>query len=82
MTRLRIEAKHRYHADIKDPGPGEHLWTIVRMWRVPVPAGQLRESHFFLDTENLLTLEGPGCYKCEQPYSSILADTPCEGSVD
>ena len=32
-----------------------------------------------LDVENLLTVEGPGCYVCEEQYSPELAVRPCTG---
>lgn len=66
----------------RDPEVGvpaeEHIWTVIGFWRVDpgkVYAGD--ESH--LDTENLLTIEGPGCFRCEQPYRPALADLPCPG---
>jgi hypothetical protein len=32
-----------------------------------------------LDQENLLTIVGPGCFYCEQPWSPRLARRRCPG---
>lgn len=58
-----------------DPGPGAHLWVMLAAWYVANP----REPEINLDRENLLSLNGPGCYKCEQPFSKRLAKKPCRG---
>ena len=59
-------------------------------WRVDDPAKAEaaattefsdKADAFILDRENLIALAGPGCYKCEQPYSKKIADQPCAGSV-
>ncbi|MGW5291528.1 hypothetical protein [Streptomyces bacillaris] len=34
-----------------------------------------------LDHENLLTIEGTGCFKCEQPYSKYIAHRKCTGTM-
>jgi hypothetical protein len=75
-TGLRVEAVHRHHAHIPDPRPGEHMWTVVGMWRIANPN---RGGRIDLDLENLVTLEGPGCFVCEQPYTPELAAKPCAG---
>jgi hypothetical protein len=72
---LQVEAKHRHHAELPNPVPGEHMWTIVGMWRLANPAAE----RFVLDLENLLTIEGPGCFVCEQPYTAGLAAARCPG---
>jgi len=86
MTQVPVPAT-KVHAELADPGPGEHLWTILTMHRVGddmirrlnagEPAGPA-----LLDHENLLTLEGPGCFKCEEPYSRYLAHRKCTGSME
>src|SRR5438045_1166103 len=73
-TGIKIEARHRYHANI-DWQPGRHLWMVLGMWQIKDP----ESDQFQLDIENLLTIEGPGCYICEQPYSRELAARPCTG---
>ena len=58
-TGLKIEAQQRHHAELPAMPPGEHLWTVVGMWRLADPAS----PRFDLDVENLMTLEGPGCLR-------------------
>jgi hypothetical protein len=76
-TGIKVESKHKYHKSMTDPGEGKHLWTVVGCWSV-IPGA----DGYNLDIENLLTIEGPGCYKCEQPFSQELAAKPCGGSMD
>lgn len=60
--------------------PAEHLWTALAVWQVDPRAwlgGQV-----MLDTENLLNVQGVGCFKCEQRFSNRVARQPCRGSVD
>jgi hypothetical protein len=75
---VRVEATEKAHAGITDPGPGLHLWIVVSSYRVvPVEAGR-----YELDHENLLSVDGPGCFKCERSWSPEVAAAPCDGSVD
>jgi len=76
-TGITIQVKDKYHNEMSDPGEGQHLWTVVGCWRVTP-----NDDGYNLDSENLLTIEGPGCYKCEQTYTKELAAKPCEGSMD
>lgn len=76
-TGITIESKHKHHKQMTDPGQGKHLWTVVGCWSV-----QPGKTGYNLDIENLLTIEGPGCFKCEQPYTSELAAEPCKGSME
>jgi hypothetical protein len=63
--------------------PGEHIWIVVASWRITEPASMARSGDAVnLDAENLLSLAGPGCFKCEKPYSSSLAKRRCLGSVE
>ncbi len=75
-TGLKIEAVSKYQNQDMRPTPdGEHMWILVGMWKVdPEERGRVH-----LDLENLLTIEGPGCFKCEQPWSPELAKTRCPG---
>lgn len=57
-----------------DPRTGEHLWTIVNMYRWNPGT----ESPI-LDMENLLTVQGPGCFYCEQVYTPQAAKRRCKG---
>jgi hypothetical protein len=68
--------------------PGEHLWTMMASWHISdarVAAAHMRgadpENPILMDTENLIGFVGPGCFKCEQPYSNRVARGPCRGSV-
>jgi hypothetical protein len=58
--------------------PGRHLWVLTAAWLVADP--ESREVQ--MDAENLITVQGPGCFKCEQPYSRRIAAKPCRGTVD
>lgn len=86
MTQVPVPAP-KVHAQLTDPGPGEHLWTILTMHRVSddtirrLNRGEDPDIGL-LDHENLLTLEGPGCFKCEQPYSRYIAHRKCTGTLD
>lgn len=83
-TGMQIEAPSKFGADPKDPGEGIHLWTISAVHRVLNPENFFDPTagpmHF--DMENLLTIVGPICWKCEFAYSEKLAAKPCEGSLD
>jgi hypothetical protein len=76
-TGITIQVKDKYHNEMPDPGEGQHLWTVIGCWRVTP-----NDDGYNLDSENLLTIEGPGCYKCEQTYTKELAAKPCEGTMD
>jgi hypothetical protein len=52
------------------------MWVWLGVWYVANP----REMEVNLDRENLINLAGPGCYKCDQPYSNRLAKQPCRGA--
>lgn len=86
MTEVPVPAS-KIGAELTDPGKGEHLWTILTMHRVS--SDMIRRLNRgeepgaeLLDHESLLTLEGPGCFKCEQPYSRYLAHRKCTGTFD
>lgn len=75
-TGINIQVKDKYQADPVDPGPGKHLWTVVTMFSVNPSSGE-----FTLDHENLVTIVGPGCYKCEEGFTPELGAAPCLGSM-
>lgn len=59
---------------------GDHLWIVVSCYRVD-PAGFTDPTRApVLDTENLLTVQGPACYHCEEAYTPLLAKRRCKGS--
>lgn len=71
----RVQAVGKYRATIPKVKPGEHMWIIAGVWRVRNPSAQ----DFELDMENLLTLDGPGCFVCEQDYTPEMAVRRCPG---
>lgn len=77
-TGIKVQARHKYHREVIDPGEGLHLWTVIGMWQVTPAMG----GAYNLDLENLMTIEGPGCFKCEQPWKAELAAQPCRGTME
>ena len=74
----KVQAVQHHHSADGVPAQvrGRHLWIVVSMHGVqPRPKGE-----YHLDTENLLTIEGPGCYWCEQPWSPELMNRSCRGA--
>jgi hypothetical protein len=71
----------------KDPGPGEHLWIMTAAFRASedmvkrMAEGKETEGQH-LDHESLLTLEGPGCFKCEKPFSKRMYYRKCTGGME
>jgi len=61
-----------------DPRSGDHIWLIITAYRVD-PARWTPGHSPHLDTENLVSIVGPGCYYCERPYSERLARRRCPG---
>lgn len=70
----QVEAKAKFAADFPVPPRGEHLWMMMAMFRIADP----KAERFHLDFENLLTIEGPGCYVCEQTLREA-GGRPCPG---
>jgi hypothetical protein len=62
-----------------DPHSAEHLWVVLPMYRVD-PKNLTDGETGYLDRENLLTIEGPGCYYCEKPYTKNLLMRRCTGN--
>lgn len=67
-TGIKVEARSKYQADVP-AFTGRHLWVVAGAWAVAEPA----RSRFDLDTENLLTLNGPGCFYCEQFWHATIS---------
>jgi hypothetical protein len=62
--------------------PGEHVWIINATFRVTEQAvldSQNPAAPALLDRENLALVTGPGCWVCEEPYTTTLAALPCPG---
>ena len=70
-----VPAGHRHHRPMPEPISGEHLWVVVGAWVSREPGAQ----NLLLDAENLLTIEGPACYVCEELYTPSVASRPCAG---
>lgn len=71
-----VDAKKR-HLPGLNAEPGKHLFIIATCFRVANPAAD--DEPFLLDTENLLSAEGPACWVCEQLWTPGMQDTPCPG---
>lgn len=70
----------RSNAEMPTPSPGEHLWCMFAMYRITNPEhAQDPAVKKYLDLENLLTIDGPGCWVCEQVWSAAIAGEPCPG---
>lgn len=64
-----------------DAEPDGHVWALFAMFRCARP-DRYTEEEQTMDTENLLQVSGPGCYRCEQMYSPDVAALPCPGDPD
>lgn len=63
--------------------PGEHLWVMVAAWIIADPASARDPDVVkLMDRENLVQFNGPGCFKCEKPYSAKMAKRRCLGRID
>jgi hypothetical protein len=72
------QAQDNIQSLMKTTPQHEHVWVILGAWRVD--STQIEdESSAVLSQENMVTSSGPGCYKCELPYSRQLAKRPCVG---
>ena len=61
------EAQHKWHSD-PPPFTGRHLWVVVSTWHIAEPA----RDQYILDVENLITIDGPACYWCEETWSPTI----------
>lgn len=75
-TGIKIEAKSKFKAPFKKLIPGQHLWVITGAWTVT-----LGKEQYLLDTENLMTLDGPGCFWCGCYSTEKDARLPCPGDI-
>jgi len=64
---------------------GEHLWIVTAAYRVSDQLAAAMEegsdNQLHMDRESLLTIQGPGCMWCEQPWTRAIAARPCVGDV-
>lgn len=72
---------------ITDPGRGKHLWIFSVAFRAAdelierMGTGEPSGAVLF-DHENVITVQGPGCYKCEQSFHPAMLAKPCRGSME
>lgn len=79
---MRQEASDKLHGDLADPGRGKHLWTILAMYRINDPSVMRDpEGQVLMDRESLLTIEGPGCFKCEKEWTPDVERRWCQGTM-
>lgn len=52
----------------------KHYWIIIGTWHVDP-----EESMGMLTSQNLVSISAVGCYRCERPYSPLLASIKCKG---
>jgi len=76
----KVEASHKHHVGMP-PFNGRHLWLVFAMFRVGNPARAFTPGQTqHLDLENLVNIEGPGCYYCEQVWHRAIG-AHCPGPV-
>lgn len=75
MTGIRFEGKAKFNADLPEPSYGNHYWIWTVAYKCQNPE---EKEQVHLDQENLLTIQGPGCLHCEQPYTPQLALRRCK----
>ena len=73
---MQLEAIGKFHAPEPKYVRGQHFWIIAGMWKVTPPIGG---KQILLDLENLVNIDGPGCYWCEEVWTPELAKSPCRG---
>lgn len=72
----KCEAIQHYGAKIPEQVAGQHLWIVVAMYQVKRPKAGMQ---VIMDMENLLTIEGIGCYWCEEKWTPDLEKQKCRG---
>lgn len=86
-VRLDEEFVERIKNGPADPGEGEHLWVMAIASLVPdLQVKQLVRGEdpgdLVVGGDSVVSLQGPGCYKCEQPFSTHVYFRVCKGSMD
>jgi hypothetical protein len=61
-----------------DPRSGDHYWVMLLSYHIIDPS-KFEKGDILLDTENLVSVTGPGCYYCENMYTSLLLTRRCPG---
>lgn len=66
---------------LDDVPDGQHVWAMFAMFRITHPErAHLEQQH--MDSESLLMVTGPGCYRCEQIYTNGAEHTVCPGDPE
>lgn len=73
----KVEAVQHHGAALPEVVPGEHCWVTAALWRVTDP----KAEKFHLDLENLISIDGPGCFHCGVTFAEPKAKQPCPGDT-
>lgn len=77
---IKQEAADKFNNTLVDPGRGKHLWTVMALYVLADPGVVVNPNgQILLDRENLLTVEGPACFKCEKPWTPDVGRRYCQG---
>lgn len=76
-TGIVVEARSKAGKNIPEQEERKHLWNLIAVFRIGDPTAE----QFDMDMENLVTIQGPGCYFCEQLYEKGMENTPCNPVV-
>ncbi len=74
--RIFVQVADKYNADLPEPQHGNHLWTWIVLFKCADPTGS--DGTVMLDRENLISINGPGCFHCEEIYSPAIAQRRCK----
>lgn len=74
-AQLRDRMEARYNAHLRT---GTHLWIVGVIHEVD-PSAWGKTTQPKLDSSNIISVNGPGCYICEEPYSERTAHRKCPG---
>jgi hypothetical protein len=74
-SQLEDRMTARYNAHKRT---GSHLWIVGVLHEVD-PAGWRPGVQPKLDQDNIISVNGPGCYICERPWSEREGHRRCPG---
>jgi hypothetical protein len=81
-TGVRQTIQPRHLPEDPEPG-GSHQWVITGAWRLSEAEAERQATgkggEVHLDVENLLAVDGPGCWVCEQVWTPAIARSACPG---
>lgn len=64
-----------------DPRTGDHLWSVVTMYRVQPTTWADSSVTPQLDLENLILVQGPFCFYCAHGWNERIASRRCKGNA-